>query len=96
VPKGKLEIDAALTDDIGLDYGYVEYLLSSGSEESFETKLVTGEHQPFANARTGRLHATLDLDTLKLSPGSVIHIRVVAYDYNDVTGRERECRRRAR
>jgi len=86
VPKGKLEIDAALTDDIGLDYGYVEYLLSSGSEESFETKLVTGEHQPFANARVGRLHATLDLDTLKLAPGSVIHIRVVAYDYNDVTG----------
>ncbi|MGE5727004.1 MAG: hypothetical protein ACM34L_00275 [Gemmatimonas sp.] len=86
VPKGKLEIDAALSDDIGLDYGYVEYLLSSGSEESFETKLVVGEHEPFANARAARLHATLDLDTLKLSPGSVIHIRVVAYDYNDVTG----------
>ena len=86
VPKGKIEIDAALSDDIGLDYGYVEYLLSSGSEESFETKLIVGAREPFANARAARLHATLDLDTLKLSPGSVIHIRVIAYDYNDVTG----------
>lgn len=86
VPKGKLEIDAALSDDIGLDYGYVEYLLSSGSEESFDTKLITGAREPFANARAARVHAILDLDTLKLSPGSVIHIRVIAYDYNDVTG----------
>jgi hypothetical protein len=86
VPKGKLDIDAALSDDIGLDYGYVEYLLSSGSEESFDTKLVAGAREPFANARAARLHTTLDFDTLKLSPGSVIHIRVIAYDYNDVTG----------
>lgn len=86
VPKGKLEIDASLSDDIGLDYGYVEYLLSSGSEESFDTKLVNGAHNQFGNARTGQLRATLDLDSLKLSPGSVIHIRVIAYDYNDVTG----------
>jgi len=86
VPKGKLDIDAALSDDIGLDYGYVEYLLSSGSEESFDTKLIAGAHEPFANGRSARLHTTLDFDTLKLSPGSVIHIRVIAYDYNDVSG----------
>ena len=86
VPKGKLDIDAALSDDIGLDYGYVEFLLSSGSEESFDTKLVAGARESFANARAARLHATLDFDTLALSPGSVIHIRVIAFDYNDVTG----------
>src|SRR5581483_8870691 len=28
----------------------------------------------------------IDFDTLGLKPGSVIHIRTVAFDYNDVTG----------
>jgi hypothetical protein len=85
-PKGKLEIDAALADDIGLDYGYVEYMLSSGSEESFDTKLINGVRAPMANARSASLRTTIDFDTLKLSPGSVLHIRVIAFDYNDVTG----------
>lgn len=86
VPKGKLEIDAGLADDIGLNYAYVEYMLSSGSEESFDTKLINGPRAPFDNARRASLHVTLDFDTLKLSPGSVLHIRAIAYDYNDVTG----------
>jgi hypothetical protein len=86
VPKGKLEIDAGLTDDIGLDYGYVEYMLSSGSEESFDTKQINGARVQLGNARTSALRTTIDFDTLKLSPGSVLHIRVIAYDYNDVTG----------
>jgi hypothetical protein len=86
VPKGKLAIDAGLADDIGLNYGYVEYLLSSGSEESFDTKLINGTRASFGNARVTSLHTTIDFDTLKLSPGSVLHIRVIAYDYNDVTG----------
>jgi hypothetical protein len=86
VPRGKLRIDATLSDDIGLDYGYVEYMLSSGSEESFDTKVIAGARASFANARTAQLEPTLDFDTLKLSPGSVLHIRVIAYDYNDVTG----------
>jgi hypothetical protein len=86
VPKGKLDIDASLLDDIGLNYGYVEYMLSSGSEESFDTKVVNGPRISFDNARKATLHTTISFDTLKLSPGSIIHIRVVAYDYNDVTG----------
>ena len=86
VPKGKLDIDASLVDDIGLNYGYVEYMLSSGSEESFDTKVVNGARISFDNARKATLHTTIAFDTLKLSPGSIIHIRVVAYDYNDVTG----------
>ncbi|HEX6535927.1 MAG TPA: hypothetical protein VF041_15130 [Gemmatimonadaceae bacterium] len=86
VPKGKLAIEASLTDDVGLAYGYVEYLISIGSEESFETKQVLGPKVPFGNAREGTLRATIDLDTMKLSPGSVLHIRTVAFDYNDVTG----------
>lgn len=86
VPKGKLQIEAGLTDDIGLAYGYVEYLLSTGSEESFETKQIAGPKIAFGNARQATLQVTIDLDTMKLGPGSVLHIRAIAFDYNDVTG----------
>jgi len=86
VPKGRLAVDARLADDIGLAYGNVEYLLSTGSQESFETKASTGPRVGFGNARAAALHEIIDLDTLKLAPGSVLHIRVVAFDFNDVTG----------
>ena len=86
VPKEKIQIEAALTDDIGLAYGYVEYMLSSGAEESFDTKLLEGTRVSIGNARSATLRATIDLDTMKLAPGSVLHIRVISYDFNDVTG----------
>ncbi|HEU4643026.1 MAG TPA: hypothetical protein VFS44_11275 [Gemmatimonadaceae bacterium] len=86
VPKGKIQVEAGLTDDIGLDYGYVEYMLSTGAEESFDTKLINGPRIALGNARETTIRATIDLDTMKLSPGSVLHIRVIGYDYNDVTG----------
>jgi hypothetical protein len=86
VPRGTLELEAALTDDIGLAYGTFEFLLSTGSQESFETKASVGPRVSFDHARSATLRLTLDLDTLKLAPGSVLHIRAVAFDYNDVTG----------
>jgi hypothetical protein len=86
VPRGKLAIDATLSDDVGLAYGYVEYMLSTGAEESFETKQTNGPRVQFGNEREAALRTTIDLDTMKLGPGSVLHIRVVAFDFNDVTG----------
>ncbi len=86
VPRGKLAVEAGLTDDVGLAYGYVEYMLSTGSEENFETEQVTGRKVAYDNARQGTLRESIDLDTLGLKPGSVLHIRVVAFDYNNVTG----------
>lgn len=86
VPAGKLAIEATLTDDVGLAYGYVEYMLSRGSGESFDTKQINGRRVKFDNDRDATLRATIQLDTLKLGPGSVLHIRVVAFDFNDVTG----------
>jgi hypothetical protein len=54
VPRGKLAIDATLSDDVGLAYGYVEYMLSTGAEESFETKESTGPRVQFGNEREAR------------------------------------------
>ena len=86
VPRGPLTISASLSDDIGLHYAYVEYLLTAGSGESFTTRLLNGKRTDYQNARTSTLRTTVQLDTMKLAPGNVVHIRVVAYDYNDVTG----------
>ena len=86
VPRGLLTVEAGATDDIGLAYGYFEYLVSTGSEESFQTAASESRREEFNNARSATLHATINLDTMKLVPGSVLHIRAVAFDYNDVTG----------
>jgi hypothetical protein len=86
VPRGKLAVEATLGDDVGLAYGYVEYMLSTGAEESFETKVSNGPRATFGNERAATLRVTIDLDTMKLAPGSVLHIRAVAFDFNDVTG----------
>jgi len=86
VPRGRLVVEAELTDDLGLDYGVVEYMVTRGGQESFETKLSYGARVVFGNARRAVLREAIDLDTMGLGPGTVLHIRVVAFDGNDVTG----------
>ncbi|HEX7120603.1 MAG TPA: hypothetical protein VF212_17555 [Longimicrobiales bacterium] len=86
VPRGRLVIEARLEDDVGLDHGYVEYMLSTGGQESFQTEMSRGPRIDFGHARTATLRDVIDLDTMKLAPGTVLHIRAVAFDRNDVTG----------
>lgn len=86
VPRTPIDIAADVDDDVGVNYGYVEYMISTGAEESFDTKVVNGPRVSFANARRGSVRARLALDTMKLVPGSFLHVRVVALDFNDVTG----------
>jgi hypothetical protein len=86
VPRGRLVVEAELADDIGLDYGVVEYMVTKGGQESFDTKLSYGPRVAFDNARTAVLRQAIDLDTMGIGPGTVLHIRVVAFDRNDVTG----------
>lgn len=86
VPRGKLTFEAELADDIGIDYGFFEYMLSTGSAENFETRTSQGRRFNLRNARSGTLREIIDLDTMRLAPGTVLHIRAVAFDYNDVTG----------
>jgi hypothetical protein len=85
-PGGRLELEARASDDLGLVSGYFEFLISAGGGESFETTAGTSPRQPLGNARSAVFKATLLLDTLKLAPGSVLSIRAVALDANDVDG----------
>lgn len=86
VPAGQLVIEAELGDDIGLDYGYVEYMVTAGGGENFETKKFEGRRVAFNNARSARLREVIRLDTMRLAPGTVLHITAYAFDYNNVTG----------
>ena len=86
VPTGQLVIEAELSDDVGLDYGYIEYMVTAGGGENFETKKYDGRRLSYNNARSAKLREVIRLDTMKLAPGTVLHITAIAYDYNDVTG----------
>ena len=86
VPSKPVALEARATDDIGLATGHFEYLISSGDGEHFTTVTRTGPRQAFGPGRAGTIRAAIRLDTLRLTPGSVVNIRAVVLDANDVTG----------
>jgi hypothetical protein len=86
LPTGPVTLDAAARDDIGLAAGYFEYLITIGGDENFTTTTRTSARQSLGDRREAQLHASLRLDTLHLTPGSVVSIRAIVLDGNDVTG----------
>jgi hypothetical protein len=85
-PRGALRLAATVTDDVGIEHGFFEVMLTSGGGENFETRTTTTPRTPLGRQRSGTLRATLRLDTLGLAPGTVLHVRAVALDANDLTG----------
>jgi hypothetical protein len=85
-PHLTVQLDATAGDDIGLGDSYFEYLVTSGSGEIFTSRVIIGPLVQFRGARTGALHATLDIATLKLGEGDVLSMRAITRDGNTVTG----------
>ncbi len=85
-PKGRIDLDAELNDDIGLARAEFEMMYTSGGGERFETTITTFMRTRLNGRRAGRLQGAILLDTMKLHPGDVLHIRAIAWDANDVTG----------
>ena len=85
-PKGNLVLAATATDDYGLDAAWFEYIVSSGEGETFTFKSGVIRRTNVENARTTKLAGSLDLDSLDLKPGDLVHVRAVARDRNNVTG----------
>lgn len=85
-PRLVVQLNATVTDDIGLSSGYFEYLITTGSGEIFKARTVNTPVVHFDAARSGALNATLDLASLKLGEGDVLSMRVIAQDGNTVTG----------
>ena len=84
---GTLVLSAVLRDDHGLADAGFEYIVSAGSGEAFTFSGGRVSAHAFSpGVLAGRIEGTLLLDTLKLGPGDLIHLRAVARDRNDVTG----------
>ncbi|MGI8619360.1 MAG: hypothetical protein ACR2L6_09785 [Gemmatimonadaceae bacterium] len=84
---GVVRVVAAVEDDIGISGGYIEYMLSSGAEETFTARTVVIGSREFRGAGRGDLSAAIDLRSLNMGPGDLISIRAVARDANTVSGR---------
>ncbi len=84
---GTIELRAGLRDDHGLADAAFEFIVSSGSGEAFTFRggRLAAAAYP-AGTRAARITGALRLDTLKLAPGDLVHLRAVARDRNDVTG----------
>ena len=86
VPQLVVHLDASTSDDIGLNAGYFEYLISSGSGEIFNARTITTPPVRFNGSRSGSITATLSLADLKLSQGDVVSIRAIVSDVNTLSG----------
>ena len=86
IAAGALRLGAELADDFGLESGHFEVVISSGEGESVRFRTLTIGRAVLANARTHTLVGVLRLDSLKLEPGDLLHVRAVARDRNTVTG----------
>ena len=85
LPRGDIALSAEARDDIGVVSAAFELIISSGSGESFTFR--SGVLAPWrGSAPRARLAARVRLDSLRLGPGDVVHLRAVAADGNVVTG----------
>ena len=93
---GKLLLEATLHDDIGLANAAFEMIISSGEGERFTARTVRVGARRYAGTREGThdimhdvtLRTTLDLDSMKLGPGDIVHLRAVARDAHPAATRE--------
>ncbi|HEX6942767.1 MAG TPA: hypothetical protein VF128_07550 [Gemmatimonadaceae bacterium] len=80
VPSGTFTLGADLHDDLGLGRAAFEYIVSSGSGESFTFASGTLGARTFDGSASGTIVGRLSLGSLNLKPGDFVHVRAVAYD----------------
>ena len=85
-PPPAVSVRAELSDDLGLAQTAIEYMISSGQEETYTARTGIAARRDFGGARTGQLSGTLSAATLRLGPGDVLSIRALARDRNNVGG----------
>ena len=83
---GRIPIVAEVHDDFGLAGGWLELIISSGDGEQFRFRTLTLGHTSGGGARSSAIRRMLPLDSLRLEPGDVLHLRAMARDRNTVTG----------
>ena len=86
MPRLLVQLKATATDDIGLNTGHFEYLITTGSGEVFSARTITTPVIQFGGSRNGSLSVSLDLSSLKLGEGDVLSMRAIAQDGNTLSG----------
>lgn len=88
-PRGTLALEARASDDWGVASASFELVVSSGEGERFTVRTVLIGAQRYAPpAKRASWRGTLDLATLVLGPGDVVHVRAVARDAHPLASRE--------
>ena len=88
-PQGTFALGADIHDDIGLRRAAFEYIVSSGSGETFTFASGTIGDRRFDGSATGAIDGRLSIAALNLKPGDFVHIRAVAFDWRDDTSAAR-------
>lgn len=83
---GSLALSSVTRDDFGLASTWFEYIVSSGEGENFTFRSGVVGRRTLDNAPRFQIQSRIILDSLKLSPGNVVHLRAVSQDGNTVTG----------
>jgi hypothetical protein len=84
-PTGAIALEAHAMDDHGLADGSFEWILTSGEGEIFTSR--SGRIGSWrSEVREHRAAVLLQLDSLRMGPGDVLHVRAIARDRNDVSG----------
>lgn len=84
-PHGRIPLSTQIQDDIGLEGGWFELIVSSGEGETFKFRTST-LYRTYVHWKSLAINGVLTLDSLHLSPGDVLHVRAVARDANVVSG----------
>ena len=90
-PRGAVPLLATAHDDIGLTRAHFELIVTSGEGERFTVRTVLLRERSWpgsARTRLTELRGELDLATLGLQAGDVVHLRAVARDAHPSASRE--------
>ena len=88
-PGGVFALGADVRDDLGIARAAFEYIVSSGSGETFTFATGTIGARQLGGAQTGTIAGVLSLATLNLKPGDFVHVRAVATDLRPDTAAAR-------
>jgi hypothetical protein len=82
VPSGRIAIHGDARDALGLAATWLEYIVSSGQGESFRFRSGVLARRAHGGAKHTPIDVTVVIDSLRLAPGDVVHLRLVARDRN--------------
>ena len=86
--KGLIALGATAHDDLGLQTVNFELIVTSGEGERFTAKTTVLGAQRLNGDREHKWQAVFSLDSMKLVPGDIIHMRAVARDRHPVAAHE--------